>query len=152
MNQKDLNLRQRRWLELIKDYELVIDYYPRKANVVADTLSRKSLFSLRSMNAHMVMSDDGVIIPELKVRQLFIQKICKAQKVDNDLIVKRAQCDSNVDLEFQVDAEGCLWFRNRICILRNIELIQMILNEAHNSRPSVHQGSKKMYNVLKQHY
>ncbi|KAA3484653.1 DNA/RNA polymerases superfamily protein [Gossypium australe] len=43
---KDLNLHQRRWLELLKDYDLVIDYQPRKANVVADALSRKSLFSL----------------------------------------------------------------------------------------------------------
>ncbi|KAA3460520.1 DNA/RNA polymerases superfamily protein [Gossypium australe] len=39
MNQKDLNLRQCRWLELLKDYELVIDYHPGKANVVADALS-----------------------------------------------------------------------------------------------------------------
>ena len=39
--QKDLNLRQRRWLELIKDYDLEIHYHPGKANLVADTLSRK---------------------------------------------------------------------------------------------------------------
>ncbi|KAK5775367.1 hypothetical protein PVK06_043251 [Gossypium arboreum] len=39
MTQKDLNLRQRQWLELLKDYELVIDYHPGKANVVADALS-----------------------------------------------------------------------------------------------------------------
>jgi hypothetical protein len=39
--QKDLNLRQRRWLELIKDYDLDIQYHPRKANLVADALSRK---------------------------------------------------------------------------------------------------------------
>jgi hypothetical protein len=39
--QADLNMRQRRWLELITDYKLEIDYHPRKANVVADTLSRK---------------------------------------------------------------------------------------------------------------
>jgi ribonuclease HI len=39
--QTDLNLRQRRWLELIKNYDLGINYYPSKANVVADTLSRK---------------------------------------------------------------------------------------------------------------
>jgi hypothetical protein len=39
--QNDLNLRQRRWLELIKDYDLGIKYHPGKAKVVADALSRK---------------------------------------------------------------------------------------------------------------
>jgi hypothetical protein len=38
----NLNLRQRRWLELIKDYDLGINYHPGKANVVADALSQKS--------------------------------------------------------------------------------------------------------------
>ena len=40
--QTDLNLRQRRWLELIKDYDLGVNYHPGKANVVADALSRKA--------------------------------------------------------------------------------------------------------------
>jgi hypothetical protein len=40
--QLDLNMRQQRWLELIKDYELEVHYHPRKANVVADTLSHKA--------------------------------------------------------------------------------------------------------------
>jgi hypothetical protein len=39
--QSDLNMRQRRWLELIKDYDLEVHYHPGKANVVADALSRK---------------------------------------------------------------------------------------------------------------
>ena len=39
--QPDLNLRQRRWLELIKDYDVGLHYHPGKANVVADALSRK---------------------------------------------------------------------------------------------------------------
>ena len=39
--QKDLNMRQRRWLELVKDYDCEILYHPGKANVVADALSRK---------------------------------------------------------------------------------------------------------------
>ena len=42
-SQRELNLRQRRWMKLIKDYDCVIDYYPGKANVVADDLSRKSI-------------------------------------------------------------------------------------------------------------
>ena len=40
-SQREMNLRQRRWMELIKDYDCVIDYHPGKANVVADVLSRK---------------------------------------------------------------------------------------------------------------
>jgi hypothetical protein len=47
--QTDLNLRQRRWLELIKDYDIGINYHPGKANVVADTLSRKRLHSRQKL-------------------------------------------------------------------------------------------------------
>ena len=43
--QKELNLRQQRWLELFKDYDCIIDYHPEKANVVADALSRKTMVS-----------------------------------------------------------------------------------------------------------
>jgi hypothetical protein len=43
--QLNLNLRKRRWLELIKDYDLVINYHSGKANVVANALSRRSRVS-----------------------------------------------------------------------------------------------------------
>ena len=46
LTQKELNLRQRRWLELFKDYDCIIDYRPGKANVVADALSRKTVATL----------------------------------------------------------------------------------------------------------
>ena len=46
LTQKDLNLRQRRWLELLKDYDCIIDYHPGKANVVPDALSRKMISAL----------------------------------------------------------------------------------------------------------
>jgi hypothetical protein len=48
--QSELNMRQRRWMELIKYYELEIHYHPSKANVVADALSRKSQVNM--MIAH----------------------------------------------------------------------------------------------------
>jgi len=47
--QKDLNLRQRRWMELLKDYDCTILYHPGKANVVADALSRKLMGSLATL-------------------------------------------------------------------------------------------------------
>lgn len=64
------------------------------------------------MNAHMTMFNDGSIIAELKARSLFVQQICDAQKIDNDLLSKRAQCESNVETEFRVDTNDCLRFKN----------------------------------------
>ncbi|KAA3482923.1 reverse transcriptase [Gossypium australe] len=68
----------RQWLKLLKDYELVIDYHPRKANVVADALNRKSLFALRAMNTQLTLSDDGLILAELKAKLVFLQQIYEA--------------------------------------------------------------------------
>ena len=51
MTQKELNLRQRRWVELIKDYDYTIEYHPGKANVVAVALSRKPTANLASIKA-----------------------------------------------------------------------------------------------------
>ncbi|KAA3470790.1 DNA/RNA polymerases superfamily protein [Gossypium australe] len=150
MTQKDLNLRQRRWLELLKDYELVIDYHPGKANVVADAVSRKSLFALRAMNADIAMTDDGVIIVELKARPLFVQQIREAQEVDDDLKAKRSHYGSCADSDFQIDAEGCLRLKNRICVPKNPKLIRMICNEAHNSRLSIHLAEHQMPSGLLQ--
>ncbi|KAG8478614.1 hypothetical protein CXB51_028428 [Gossypium anomalum] len=103
MTQKDLNLRQKRWLELLKDYELVIDYHPGKVNVVANTLSQKLLFALRAMNAHLVLSSDGSVLAKLKTRPLFLQQIVEAQKIDNEILAKRAQCNVESDSEFRMD-------------------------------------------------
>ena len=51
MTPKELNLRQRRWVKLIKDYDCTIKYHPEKANVVADALSHKPTASLASIKA-----------------------------------------------------------------------------------------------------
>ncbi|XP_016669983.1 uncharacterized protein [Gossypium hirsutum] len=94
--------RQRTWLELIKDYDLVIDYHPKKANVVADALSKKSLFALRAMDAQLSVVDDGSILAELRARSKFLQDICEAQNNDSKLQAKRTQCESGVELEFNI--------------------------------------------------
>nr|GEW31735.1 putative reverse transcriptase domain-containing protein [Tanacetum cinerariifolium] len=56
LNQKELNMRQRRWLELLADYDYEICYHPRKANVVADALSRKKIIKSRQLKPFRVRS------------------------------------------------------------------------------------------------
>ena len=68
--QKELNLRQRRWLELFKDYDYIIDYHPEKANVVADALSRKAMVALLIQCSEWRIVSDGPILALLK-RNLF---------------------------------------------------------------------------------
>ncbi|KAA3459099.1 DNA/RNA polymerases superfamily protein [Gossypium australe] len=132
MTSKDLNLRQRRWLELIKDHELVIDYHPGKANVVVDALSRKSLFVLRAMSPKIALLDDGSILAEQRAKPLFLQEICKAQEDDVNLQAKRVLCE--------------------IYVPRNEDLIRKILHEVHSGCLTVHPGSTKMYNDLRKWY
>ena len=62
LTQKELNLRQRRWLELFKDYDYIIDYHPRKANVVADALSRKTVAAMSLQHSEWRLADDGAIL------------------------------------------------------------------------------------------
>ena len=61
-SQRELKLRQQRWMELIKYYGCVIDYHPGKANVVADALSRKTMQTLRALNTHLSLIDDGTVM------------------------------------------------------------------------------------------
>ena len=68
LTQKELNLRQRRWVELLKDYDCSIEYHPGKANVVADALSRRVVSDLRALFARLSLFDDGSLLAELQVR------------------------------------------------------------------------------------
>ena len=77
-SQRELNLRQRRLMELIKDYDCEIDHHPRKANVVADALSRKSAQTLRTLNVHWSLSDDGAIVTELIEKPNLLNRVLEA--------------------------------------------------------------------------
>ena len=52
-------------MELIKDYDCMIDYHPGKANVVANALSKRLMQTLRALNAHLSLSVDGTVVAEL---------------------------------------------------------------------------------------
>ena len=67
LTQKDLNLRQRRWLELFKDYDCIIDYHLGKANVVADALSRKMIYALTLKEYDWRLDYDGALLAQLRV-------------------------------------------------------------------------------------
>ena len=84
-SQRELNLRQRRWMELIKDYDCVINNHPGKANAVADALSRKSVQTLRALNAHLSLSGDGAIVAELIAKPDLSNRVLEAQKTDETI-------------------------------------------------------------------
>ena len=79
-SQRELNLRQRTWMELIKDYDCIINYHLGKATVVADALSIKSMQMLRALNAHLSLSDDGTVVAELIARPEMLNRVLEAQK------------------------------------------------------------------------
>ena len=78
--QRELNLRQRRWLELFKDYDCVIDYHLGKANVVADALSIKTVAVMSLQHSEWRLANDGALLAQLKAHPVLKQMIIDAQK------------------------------------------------------------------------
>jgi hypothetical protein len=142
--QKDLNLRQRRWLELIKDYDLEIHYHPGKANLVADALSRKEhvhsaivaqlpdeiVEDFRRLNLGIVAHTEGVTID---VEPTLEQEIRKGQIGDAKIQeIKDLITEGRVQ-EFTEDEQGAIWFKDKICVPEIESLRETILKEAHDS-------------------
>ena len=78
LTHKELNLRQRRWLELFKDYDCIIDYHSGKANVVADALSRKTVAVMSLQHSEWRIVSNGAILAQLKARTILKQMIIDA--------------------------------------------------------------------------
>jgi ribonuclease HI len=123
--QNDLNLRQRRWLELIKDYDLGINYHPGKANVVVDALSRKKYCNatfawrmpselrreIKYLNLGMVnetrvaMDVEPTLEAEIREGQLEEAKLKEIQQLIRD----------NKTSDFLEDSQGTLWRQMNMC-------------------------------------
>ena len=115
-SQRELNLRQRRWMELIKDNDCMIDYHLGKANVVADALSRKSMQTLRALNAHLSVSDDGIVMAELIARPNMLNRVLEAQKRDEKISAIVKKIGDGKETEFKVKEDGSLYYKDRVCV------------------------------------
>jgi hypothetical protein len=161
--QLDLNLRQRRWLELIKDYDLGINYHPGKANVVANALSRRSHLNMlatrellpefctefEKLNLGWVSNTEVI---EMEVESTLEQDIQRGQLEDAKIQEIKEQIKEDKAPGFSIDDQGMLWYKKRICILELKEIRESILREAHDSPYSIKPGSTKMYHDLKSRY
>jgi hypothetical protein len=161
--QKDLNLRQRHWLELSKDYDLEIHYHPGKVNLVADALSQKEhvhsavvaqqpdeiVEDFRRLNLGIVAHIEGVTI---EVESTLEKEICNGQIGDAKIQEIKDLITKGRGPEFTEDEQGTIWFKDRICFPEIDSLRETILKEAHDSDYSIHPGSTTMYQDLKQKY
>ena len=161
--QADLNMRHRRWLELIKDYDLEVHYHPGKANVVADALSRKShcncltvesydqtlCSEMRRLNLEMIPQGT---LNHISIEPTLHDQIIMAQLHDEGIkIIKQKLSQGEEKYKcFRQDHHGILWFESRIVVSKNHDLRKQILDEAHLSKFSIHPGSNKMYQDLRQ--
>jgi hypothetical protein len=163
--QADLNMRQRRWLELIKDYDLEVHYHPGKANVVVDALSWKAQCNCVTMDSKIATLCDKLCklnmevvssgtLNYILVEPTLHEQIIMAQIGDKGVQVIKDMLEQKVDKYkcFRQDSKGVLWFEDRLVVPKNSELRKKILDEAHLSKFSMHPGSNKMYHDLKHLY
>jgi hypothetical protein len=150
-------------LELIKDYDLEIHYHPGKANLVADALSWKEHVhaaivaqlpdelaeDFEKLNLGIVAHTEGITI---EVEPTLEQEIRKGQIGDVKIQEIKDLITEGRGPDFTEDEQGTIWFKNRICVPKIVSLRETILKEVHDSAYSIHPGSTKMYQDLKQKY
>ncbi|GJY48552.1 reverse transcriptase domain-containing protein [Tanacetum coccineum] len=141
LDQKDLNMRQRRWIELLSDYDCKIRYHPGKANVVADALSRKE--RIEPLRVRALVMTIGLDLPS---RILEAQK--EAIRVENI----KAEDISGMLKKLEARTDGTLCLDNRSWLPCYGNTRSLIMHESHKSKYSIHPGADKMYHDLKMLY
>ncbi|GJT83218.1 putative reverse transcriptase domain-containing protein [Tanacetum coccineum] len=139
LNQKELNLRQRRWIELLGDYDCEIRYHPGKANVVADALSRKGREKPLRVRA-LMMTVHNDLPKQIHEAQ------GEAMKRKN---VKAKILGRLIKPIFEFCPDGTHCFGNRVWLPRFGGLRDLVMHDSHKSKYSIHPGLDKMYQDLK---
>ncbi|GJT63090.1 hypothetical protein Tco_1006623 [Tanacetum coccineum] len=134
-------MRQRRWLELLTDYDCEIRYHPGKANVVADALSQKERIKPLRVRS-LVMT----IHPKLPSQILKAQT--EALKEENI----KAENLRGMDKAFEIRPDGTRCIKNQSWLPLFGNLRDLIMHESYKSKYSIHSGSDKMYQDLKKLY
>jgi hypothetical protein len=150
-------------LELIKDYNLGINYHPGKPNIVVDALSKMSHLNMLATRELLTefckefeklnlgwVSNTKVITME--VDSTLEQDIRKGQLEDAKIQEINEQIKEDKALGLNVDDQGTLWYKKCLRVLKVNEIRELILCEAHDSAYSTHPGSTKMYHDLKNIY
>jgi hypothetical protein len=161
----DLNMRQRRWIELIKDYDLEVHYHHGKANVVVNALCRKVHCNhlelepvsdplceeMRKLNLEVVEQGN---IYALAAESNLYDRIITAQRNDDDKqIIKQKLAEGDPKYTcFQKDHKDVIWFGKHLVVPVDPEIRKTIFDEAHMSKFSIHPSSTKMYQDLKQNF
>ncbi|GKA57793.1 putative reverse transcriptase domain-containing protein [Tanacetum coccineum] len=153
LDQKELNMRQRRWLELLSDYDCDIRYHPGKANVVADALSRKEREPpLRVRALVMTISLDlpkQILNAQTKARK---PENIKSEDVGGMLIENAKFPEAIREQKLEPRADGTLCLNGRSWLPCYGDLRTVIMHESHKSKYSIHPGSDKMYQDMKKLY
>jgi hypothetical protein len=158
-------MRQRRWLELIKDYDLEVHYHPSKANVVADALSRKSRCyylsteSCRDTLCSKLSKLRLEIVPQgmlntISIKSVLWDKLVMSQARDEGIktIKQRLSQNDPKYVCFRPDTNGTIWLGQHLVVPEDPTLRKEIFDGAHLSEFSIHPGSSKMYQDLKENF
>ncbi|GJR40352.1 putative reverse transcriptase domain-containing protein [Tanacetum coccineum] len=147
LDQKELNMRQRRWLELLSDYDCEIRYHLGKANVVADALSRKE--RIKPLRVRALVMTIGLDLPKQ-----ILNAQTEAQKPEN---LKNEDVGGMIRKDIPKEkleprADGTLCLNGRSWLPCYGDLRTVIMHESHKSKYSIHPGSDKMYQDMKKLY
>ncbi|GJS14320.1 putative reverse transcriptase domain-containing protein [Tanacetum coccineum] len=153
LNQKELNMRQRRWLELLSDYDCEIRYHPGKANVVADALSRKERD--QPLRVRALVMTIGLDLPKQILNAQTEAR--KPENIKNEdvggMLVENAKNPEAIRTEkLEPRADGTLCLNGRSWLPCYGDLRTVIMHESHKSKYSIHPGSDKMYQDMKKLY